>query len=154
MRLTAFSDYTLRALIFLALNPERLVTIQEIAAGYGVSENHLMKVVHHLSKAGLITTVRGKGGGMRLARPADGIRLGQVVRGTEGDAPIVECFGEDNHCRITRACALAGILSGAFENLYAYLDRYTLADLAAKPAPLMKQLGIQPLLRLDKTNRA
>ena len=148
MRLTSFSDYTLRVLIYLALNQDRLATIQSIAESYGISENHLMKVVHHLSKTGVIESVRGKGGGIRLARPADSIHLGAVIRSAEGDVPIVECMGEDNHCRITRSCTLAGILSGAFENLYAYLDRYTLADLTKRPAPLLRQLNIQPLVQV------
>lgn len=150
MRLTSFSDYTLRVLIYLALNQERLATIQAIAESYGISENHLMKVVHHLARAGLIETVRGKGGGMRLARPPEEIRLGEVVRGTEGDAAIVECLGDDNHCCITRSCSLPGILIGAFNKLYAHLDDYTLADLVVKPQPMQRQLHIQPLLRAQK----
>lgn len=147
MRLTSFSDYTLRVLIYLSLNQDRLATIQSIAESYGISENHLMKVVHHLSKTGVIESVRGKGGGIRLARPADSIHIGAIIRSAEGDVPIVECLGGDNQCRITRSCTLAGILTGAFENLYAYLDRYTLADLAKRPAPLLRQLNIQPLVR-------
>jgi Rrf2 family transcriptional regulator, nitric oxide-sensitive transcriptional repressor len=154
MRLTSFSDYTLRVLIYLALNQDRLSTIQVIAESYGISENHLMKVVHHLSKTGVVESVRGKGGGIRLARPADSIHIGAVIRSAEGDVPIVECMGGDNQCRIARACSLAGILAGAFENLYAYLDRYTLADLAHKPAPLLRQLNIQPLLRAPRKNPA
>ncbi|MDE2600466.1 MAG: Rrf2 family transcriptional regulator [Rhodocyclaceae bacterium] len=154
MRLTSFSDYTLRVLIYLALEPERLVTIQSIADGYDISENHLMKVVHHLARAGLIETVRGKGGGVRLARPAAEIRLGEVVRSTEGGTPIVECLGDDNHCCITRSCALTGILVAAFGKLYAYLDDYTLADLVLKPQPLQRQLNIQPLTRIQKPNSA
>lgn len=151
MRLTSFSDYTLRVLIYLTLNQGRLTTIQSIADSYGISENHLMKVVHHLSKTGVIESVRGKGGGIRLARPADSIHIGAVIRSAEGDLPIVECLGGSSQCRIARNCGLAGILAGAFENLYAYLDRYTLADLVTQPAPLLKQLNIsppvQPLLR-------
>ena len=154
MRLTSFSDYTLRVLIYLALNPDRLTTIQAIAEAYGISENHLMKVVHHLARAGLIETVRGKGGGMRLARPASEIHLGEVVRGSEGSAPIVECLSEENHCCITRSCALTGILVAAFGKLYAYLDDYTLADLVMKPQPMQRQLNIQPLLRASKSRTA
>ncbi|HWT53264.1 MAG TPA: Rrf2 family transcriptional regulator [Rhodocyclaceae bacterium] len=162
MRLTAFSDYTLRVLIYLALNPERLVTIQAIAESYGISENHLMKVVHHLARTGLIETVRGKGGGMRLARPPAAIGLGEVIRSTESDGPIVECMGEANQCRITRSCALAGILTGAFDRFYAYLEAYTLADLIAKPQPLQRLLHIQsppttlpkPSLRATKSGSA
>ena len=92
MKLTTFSDYTLRVLMFLALNRDRLATIPEIAAAYGISENHLMKVVHQLGRSGVIESVRGKGGGLRLAREPEDIRLGQVVRVSEGRAPIVECL--------------------------------------------------------------
>lgn len=140
MRLTTFSDYTLRVLIYLAINQDRLCTIQEIADSYSISQNHLMKVVHHLAKAGTIESTRGKGGGLRLAVPAGKIGLGDVVRAAEGDGPIVECMGDDNHCRITRACALAGILSGAFNSLYSYLDQYTLDDLVHNPKSLQKAL--------------
>lgn len=150
MRLTAFSDYTLRVLIYLALHRDRLATIQNIADGYGISENHLMKVVHHLSKAGIIESTRGKGGGIRLAHEPDDIRLGGIVRDAEGDGPIVECMGKHNQCRIARSCALTGILVGAFDALYEYLDRYTLADLTQRQSPLRKQLNIQPLLRAHR----
>jgi Rrf2 family transcriptional regulator, nitric oxide-sensitive transcriptional repressor len=148
MRLTSFSDYTLRVLLYLALNQGRLATIQAIADSYGISDNHLKKVVHHLAKTRVIESVRGKGGGIRLARPADSIHLGGVIRSAEGDVPVVECLGADNRCLISRNCALAGIMTGAIEHLYAYLDRYTLADLATHPAPLVKQLNIQPLVRV------
>lgn len=134
MRLTTFSDYTLRVLMFLALSRERLATIPEIAAAYGISENHLMKVVHQLARAGVIESVRGKGGGIRLARPPEEIRLGQIVRASEGGAPIVECLSEETaSCRIAPVCRLAAVLSRAFEALYATLDEYTLADLVRKP---------------------
>ena len=140
MRLTVFSDYTLRVLMYLALDRTRLATIPEIAAAYGISENHLMKVVHQLACAGIVETVRGKGGGIRLARAPDQIRLGQIVRATEGDAPIVECLsGDPNACRITSACRLKGILAKAFETLYDSLDEHTLADLVETPRAL-KQL--------------
>src|SRR5512147_3152354 len=100
MRLTVFSDYTLRVLMYLALDRTRLATIPEIAAAYGISENHLMKVVHQLACAGVVETVRGKGGGLRLARAPEQIQLGQIVRATEGDAPIVECLsGDPAACR-------------------------------------------------------
>lgn len=134
MRLTTFSDYTLRVLMFLALSRERLATIPEIAAAYEISENHLMKVVHQLARAGVIESVRGKGGGIRLARPPEEIRLGQIVRASEGGAPIVECLSEDaSSCRIAPVCRLAAVLSRAFEALYATLDEYTLADLVRTP---------------------
>lgn len=129
MRLTTFTDYTLRVLIYLAIEPGKLATIPEMASAYGVSENHLMKVVHRLVRSGVIESVRGKGGGVRLAREPIDIRLGEVIRTSEGESPIVECFSpEANKCRITPACKLPRILDDAFESLYRSLDAYTLAD--------------------------
>ena len=141
MRLTVFSDYTLRVLMYLALDRTRLATIPEIAAAYGISENHLMKVVHQLARRGLVESVRGNGGGIRLARAPETIRLGDVVRTSEGDAPIVECLSGDVHgCRIASPCRLKGILVDAFDALYESLDQHTLADLVAKPAALRHAL--------------
>jgi Rrf2 family transcriptional regulator, nitric oxide-sensitive transcriptional repressor len=141
MRLTVFSDYTLRVLMYLALDRTRLATIPEIAAAYGISENHLMKVVHQLACAGMVETLRGKGGGIRLARDPEQIQLGQVVRATEGDAPIVECLsGDPGACRITSSCRLKGILAKAFEALYDSLDEHTLADLVETPRVLKRLL--------------
>ena len=137
MRLTTFSDYTLRVLMFLGLNRDRLATIPEIAAAYAISENHLMKVVHQLARAGVIESVRGKGGGIRLARPPEEIRLGQIVRASEGNAAIVECLEEGGgDCCIAPACKLKGVLARAFEALYDSLDQYTLADLVSAPRKL------------------
>lgn len=138
MRLTSFTDYTLRVLMYLALNPERLATIQEIAQAYAISESHLTKVVHHLAKNGDIESVRGKGGGIRLARPAGEIRIGAIIQRAEGDAPIVECMQVGGNCRITPACRLAKILSEAFNALFAHLDAYTLADLTQQPQTLVR----------------
>jgi Rrf2 family transcriptional regulator, nitric oxide-sensitive transcriptional repressor len=141
MKLTIFSDYTLRVLMYLALNRTRLATIPEIATAYGISENHLMKVVHQLARAGVIESVRGKGGGVRLARPPKEIRVGEVVRVTEGDAPIVECLSGDPHaCRITSSCRLKGILVNALDVFYEVLDEHTLADLVEKPRALTHAL--------------
>ena len=142
MKLTTFSDYTLRVLMFLALNRERLATIPEIAAVYGISENHLMKVVHQLARSGVIESVRGKGGGVRLAREPEAIWLGQIVRASEGRVPIVECLSDDaGACRIAPACRLTAILVHAFDALYATLDEYTLADLVRAPRGLKALLG-------------
>ncbi|MBK6334888.1 MAG: Rrf2 family transcriptional regulator [Betaproteobacteria bacterium] len=141
MRLTVFSDYTLRVLMYLALDRTRLATIPEIAAAYGISENHLMKVVHQLARRGLVESVRGNGGGIRLARAPETIRLGDVVRTSEGEAPIVECLSGDAHgCRIASPCRLKGILVDAFAALYESLDQHTLADLVARPAALKRAL--------------
>ena len=141
MRLTVFSDYTLRVLMYLALDRTRLATIPEIAAAYGISENHLMKVVHQLARAGVVKSMRGKGGGIRLARAPEDIRLGEIVRVSEGDAPIVECLSsEPNACRISSSCRLKGVLVDAFDTLYASLDEHTLADLVEKPRALTQAL--------------
>ncbi len=141
MRLTTFSDYTLRVLMYLAVNRERLATVAEIAAAYAISENHLMKVVNQLARSGVIEAVRGKGGGIRLAQAPEDIRLGAVIRLSEGEAPIVECLADDpgnepDSCRIAPACKLSGILARAFDALYATLDEYTLADLITAPRKL------------------
>ena len=137
MKLTTFSDYTLRVLMFLALSRDRLATIPEIAAAYGISENHLMKVVHQLARSGVIESVRGKGGGVRLAREPREIRLGQIIRASEGSTPIVECLSADaGACRIAPACRLAKMLVRAFDALFATLDEYTLADLVKAPRAL------------------
>lgn len=142
MKLTTFSDYTLRVLMFLAVNRERLATIPEIATAYGISENHLMKVVHQLACSGVVESVRGKGGGIRLAREPETIRLGKVLRASEGNAPIVECLSVDGGaCRITPACRLAPILVDAFNALYASLDQYTLADLTTAPRKINSLLA-------------
>ena len=141
MRLTVFSDYTLRVLMYLALDRTRLTTIPEIAGAYGISENHLMKVVHRLARAGIVESIRGKGGGIRLARAPEAIRLGEIVRASEGDAPIVECLsGDPQACRITSSCRLKGILVNAFEALYDSLDEHTLADLVERPRVLKQVL--------------
>jgi Rrf2 family transcriptional regulator, nitric oxide-sensitive transcriptional repressor len=141
MRLTVFSDYTLRVLMYLALDRSRLATIPEIAAAYGISGNHLMKVVHQLVRAGFVESVRGKGGGVRLARAPEEIRLGEVLRASEGDAPIVECLsGKAMACRISSPCRLRGILVDAFAALYDSLDEHTLADLVETPRALRHAL--------------
>jgi Rrf2 family nitric oxide-sensitive transcriptional repressor len=129
MRLTTFSDYTLRALIYLALRPNTLCTIDEIAAAYDISANHLMKVVHQAAQAGEVQTVRGQHGGLRLARAPDAINVGAVLRRTETDLEIVPCFGKGAPCCIQPACVLRGALGVALEAFLAVLDRMTLADL-------------------------
>ncbi len=136
MRLTTFTDYTLRVLMYLALQPERRVTIPEIASAYGISENHLTKVVHHLGRSGMIETLRGKSGGLRLAQTLEAIRLGTVVRASEGEAAFVA----SEACCIAPVCRLADILEEALGALYASLDRYTLADLVASPRKLQRLL--------------
>ena len=141
MRLTSFTDYTLRVLMYLALQPDRLATIPEIASAYSISANHLMKVVNQLVRQGVLESVRGKGGGIRLAKPATEIRIGEMVRMAEGTAPIVECLGHESECKLIPACKLAGVLKKAFDALYAELDEHTLADMVSQPqrlAPLVR----------------
>ena len=141
MRLTTFSDYSLRVLVYLGTARGRLATIEQVAEAYGISANHLMKVVHHLAQNGFIETVRGKHGGMRLARAPASICVGDVLRTTEDGFALVECFEErDTECRIARCCALKGALARALEAFLAELDRYTLADLLAPARPLERIL--------------
>jgi Rrf2 family nitric oxide-sensitive transcriptional repressor len=130
MKLTAFTDYSLRVLIFLAADPSRRATIAEVAGAFDISENHLTKVVHFLGKEGWLVNVRGKGGGMNLAQSPAKIVIGRVVRATEGAPQPAECFGDQaERCRILRACRLKGVLKQAADAFYAVLDKYTLADL-------------------------
>ncbi len=142
MRLTAMTDYSLRLLMYVGQHPERLCTIAEIAQVYGVSEAHLMKITHQLGLAGFLETVRGRGGGMRLARPAAEINLGEVVRAIEPDFAIVECFATGNVCSLTGQCRLTGILHGSLMAFMAHIDRFTLADILA-PAP---PRSVQPVV--------
>jgi Rrf2 family nitric oxide-sensitive transcriptional repressor len=140
MKLTTFTDYTLRVLMYLALEPGHLATIPRIAAAYDISENHLMKVVHNLAKGGWIESTRGKGGGIRLARAAAQIRIGDVVEFTEGNDPLVECFSSAGNCRIAANCKLIGAFSDARQAFFAELDRHTLADLVERPGKQMTAL--------------
>jgi Rrf2 family nitric oxide-sensitive transcriptional repressor len=132
MKLTTFTDYSLRVLIFLAARPQQRATIAEVAVAFGISQNHLTKVVHFLGRQGWIETVRGKGGGMVLARPAHAIGIGEVVREAEGAVLAAECFSPESHgCSIAPVCRLRGVLGEAIAAFHAVLDRATLADVAA-----------------------
>jgi Rrf2 family nitric oxide-sensitive transcriptional repressor len=144
MKLTAFTDYSLRVLIYLAADPNQRATISEIASSFGISENHLVKVVHSLGKQGWIETVRGKGGGIQLAAAPAAVNVGRVVRDTEGAAVPAECFlPEGGDCVITAACRLKHVLADAVKAFYGVLDQYTLADLARNRHALAKVLMIQ-----------
>ena len=133
MQLTRFSDYALRVLMFAQAAGDRLVTIEEMAGAYAVSRAHLMKVVNSLTRAGYLTPVRGRYGGVRLAKPASEINLGDVVRATEPDFALVECFATGNRCVITRCCKLQGVLHSALRAFLGELDQHTLESIALKP---------------------
>jgi len=137
MRLTTYSDYALRVMMYLAIHADRRCTIAEIAEAYSISKNHLMKLVQDLSRAGLIDSTRGRSGGLTLGRPPEKIRLGHVVRQTENDFDLVECFAaKSNHCKISPACQLQFMLREALGSFLATLDRYTLDDLVANKGAL------------------
>lgn len=137
MRLTQWTDYTLRVLMYCAASEGRAqpITITEIAQAYGISRSHLTKIVQELSARGLLETTRGRGGGMRLMQPAQAISVGAVVRATETDFTLVECFDPAiNQCRLSGHCRLKGVLGQAMQAYLAVLDGVTLADLVAAPA--------------------
>jgi Rrf2 family nitric oxide-sensitive transcriptional repressor len=141
MRLTYFTDYSLRVLIYMATAPEGRATIAEIARSFDISENHLTKVAHFLGKEGLLLNVRGRGGGLRLALPPGEINVAHVVRKTEGGDVPAECFKpDDNKCSLTGRCKLESVLGEAIDSFYAVLGRYTLADLVKNRAVIAKVL--------------
>lgn len=145
MRITRYTDYSVRVLIYLGVKGEGLATIQEIADSYSISKNHLMKVVHDLRQRGYIETIRGKNGGLRLHLAPDEINIGRLIRETEEDKALVECFGSENGCVITPFCDLKHVLAEAQEAFFQVLDSYTLTDLL-KP---QQRLGLQQALGLN-----
>lgn len=149
MRLTTLTDYALRLLMYLAQRPQRLCTIAEVAGSYGVSEAHMMKITHQLGLAGWIETVRGKGGGMRLAQKPQDIGLGAVVRSMEPDFFMVECFSTGNTCVLTGTCKLTEVIDGALRSFMDYLDGHTLADILPTPATTM----VKPVIHLMRAAR-
>ncbi|MGH7933335.1 MAG: RrF2 family transcriptional regulator [Candidatus Binataceae bacterium] len=147
MQLTFYTDYSLRVLMYLALQRGRLVHISDIADRYAISRNHLVKVVHNLARGGYIKSYRGKGGGIELARDPELINVGEVVRYTEGPLQPVECFDfKNNRCVISGACGLADVVEEACESFFATLDRNTLADLVKRRARLSKALALRARL--------
>jgi Rrf2 family nitric oxide-sensitive transcriptional repressor len=134
MRLSEYTDYTLRVLMYCAAHRERLVTIGELADHHGVSKNHLMKVVNDLAHQGLIETTRGRGGGLRLLKEPGAIRIGDVVRASETDFRLVECFDpRTNLCSLTPSCRLRHVFDDALQAYFKALDGATLADLTPGP---------------------
>ena len=145
MRLTNYSDYALRLLMFAACKRDTNVTITEVAGAFHISKNHLTKVVHALALAGFIETTRGRNGGLRLARAPEDINIGEIVRLTEANSMLVECFDPvTNSCVITRACRLKHVLRQALEDFFRRLERYTLADLVVDQRSLRAFLGVEP----------
>ncbi len=140
MRLTDFSDYSLRVLMYAAAKDGQLITIDETAQVYGISRAHLMKVANQLTRAGFLRAVRGRSGGLALAKKPGQIRLGDVLRATEPDFALVECFRTNNGCLITPRCRLRGMLKEALAAFAGTFDGYTLADLLLSP----EDFGILP----------
>jgi len=130
MRLTQMTDYSLRLLIYVGRQRgDRLCTIAEVAEAFELSQAHLMKITHQLGLAGWLQTVRGKGGGMRLALPPEQINLGELVRSIEPDFALVECLGDHPEgCKLTGGCRLTGVFNRALAAFMAELDQQTLAD--------------------------
>lgn len=140
MKLTLFTDYSIRALLYLGSRPERLCSIGEVAQAYRISQNHLMKVVNQLARQGYVESVRGRAGGIRLGRAPEIINLGALVRDTEEGFDLADCSG----CVVASACGVTGVLNEAVGAFLAVLDRYTLADM------LTSRLKLRELLLTDE----
>lgn len=136
MRLTSYSDFSLRVLLYVAVNSEKLVTIKEISEAYEISSNHLMKIIHNLGKMNYIETIRGRNGGIRLSKQPADINIGELIRKTEEDFYLVECFKEDNNCVITPVCSLKHMLNEALNSFFHVLDKYTLEDILTNKSVL------------------
>jgi Rrf2 family transcriptional regulator, nitric oxide-sensitive transcriptional repressor len=149
MRLTDYTDYSLRVLLYLSVRPSGLSTIQEISEAYGISKNHLMKIVQQLGELGWVETVRGRNGGLRLGEGSHALTIGEVVRKTESDFALVGCFGENSdqrNCVIEPACRLKGVFAAARDAFLAELDKHTVGELARPAGDLARMLGIVPIL--------
>ncbi len=143
MRLTRYSDFAMRVMVYLAARDERPCSVAEIAGAYGISQNHLMKVMNDLGRAGFVTAARGRRGGFRLARPADAINMGALLRHTEEDFTLVDC----PNCRLGGRCSLSSVLDEALAAFLAVFDRYTLADVMNRGdgfAAVIRALGLPP----------
>jgi Rrf2 family transcriptional regulator, nitric oxide-sensitive transcriptional repressor len=152
MRLTDYTDYSLRVMLYLAVRREGLATIQDISDAYGVSKNHLMKIVQRLGELGWVETVRGRRGGLRLSDHSGSLTVGQIVRATETDLALVGCFpderGTRRHCVIEPQCQLRNVLDAARKAFLAELDAHTIGDLAQPAEPLAALLGIGQIVRI------
>ena len=153
MRLTDYTDYTLRVLMFCALNPDRSVTIAELAESHAVSKNHLMKIVNDLANQGVLLTTRGRGGGLKLQKDPADICIGDVVRASETDFRMVECFDAGyNRCTLTPQCQLKQVIQNALNSYLTELDKVTLADITRAPKATDRPNGVHavPLHPLKK----
>lgn len=140
MELSLFTDYSLRTLMFSGLHAGKNVTVAEVALAYSISENHLVKIIHHLGKLGFLETKRGRSGGFQLSRPAGEINLGEVIRSTETLA-LAECLGEDGgRCPIVQACLLKKVIIEARDAFLETFDRYTLSDILQSRWALLESL--------------
>lgn len=148
MHITLYTDYSLRVMIYLALNSGERATIRDMAGAYNISRNHLTKVVHQLQLGGYLETVRGSGGGVVLARAPENINIGTVVRSMEPDLNLVSCFKDENQCVITPHCRLRSMMGEALQAFMATLDQYTLADIAGHETE-----GLVRILGLDEPAR-
>lgn len=137
MKLTLFTDYSMRVLLYLAARPDRLCSIAEVAQAYRISQNHLMKVVNDLARSGYIDSLRGRGGGIRLGKPPEEINIGALIRHTEEGFDLVDCPS----CVIAPACGMTGVLKEAVFAFLAVLERYSLADLMQKRGDLARLLS-------------
>jgi len=142
MRLTFSTDYALRLLMLVGLEPDRLVTIEEVADRFDISKNHLMKVAYQLGQAEYLETVRGRNGGLRLGKAPDQIVVGEVVRTMEPDFAVVECENPTGYCRIAPCCALRSAMREAVQAFLEKLDQYTLEDLLRPKSKLRRLLGV------------
>ncbi|HWQ93697.1 MAG TPA: Rrf2 family transcriptional regulator [Clostridia bacterium] len=143
MQLRAYSDYSLRVLMFAALRSPDRVTVDEVAEAFSISRHYLVKIVHDLGCRGYLDTQRGVGGGFTLARPPQEIRLGDIIRWGEETETVIECTDKKNQqCRLFPACHLKGVLDEAAAAFFGVLDTYTLADLVRQPRKLRDELRI------------
>ena len=150
MRLTDYTDYSLRVMLYLAVRDEGLATIQDISDAYGISKNHLMKVVQRLGELGWVETVRGRNGGLRLFEHSGSLTVGEVVRATESDFALVGCFPDDGgshrDCVIQSHCRLKSALEMARHAFLSELDRHTISELAEPVGPLAALLGMRQVI--------
>ena len=163
MKLTHYSDLGMRLLMYLALNKGEVVTIQEVSDRFAISKNHLVKISHQLTKSGLIESIRGRNGGVRLARAPEDINVDEALHATEDNFDLVECFGPDSHrCIISDVCKLSGVLDKASAAFFAVLRQFSLADLVKNeqeiensllPVPKEIQFMFQQRSKLASKNK-